>query len=294
MTNGDVTLQALYQEVKTALGADALSPAERRGRSVREAAFLFAHVFGFRPEELVIRGNGPADPEKAAQLRKLTALRLGGEPLQYLLGAWEFYGLDFAVGPGVLVPRPETELLVDLALRHLPKGGRLVDLCSGSGAVAIAAASQRPGGQCWAVELSPAAYAFLQQNVSHHAAVRVQPVLGDALAPAEWLGQLGATAVDVITCNPPYLTSAEMETLDVGVRHEPKEALAGGADGLHFYRHIPALYHPVLKSGGWLLLEIGWAQGAAVQALVAEAGYAQVTVHKDLSGLDRVVEGRKK
>jgi len=256
-----------------------------------EAAFLFQKAFGLDRGALLARGREIPDPEKAAEFLSLLERRLAGEPLQYLLGEWEFLGLPFRVGPGVLIPRPETELLAEAALaaaEGLPSPA-LLDLCSGSGCLPVALGNRRPDAQVWGVELSPEAMDYFRQNIGRNRCGNVTAVLGDVFALPE---EIARRRYQVITANPPYVRRDLLPTLQAEVRREPAMALDGGEDGLDFYRRLPRLCLPLLVPGGTLLLEIGEDQGAAVPALMAAAGYRDVTVKKDLSGLDRVVLGR--
>ncbi len=216
-------------------------------------------------------------------LAEWTCRRLAGEPLQYLLGEWEFWGLTFAVGEGVLIPRPDTEILVEQGLAALNgvEAPRVLDLCAGSGCVALALAHERPDAAVTAVEWSPAAYGYLEKNIAALGG-RVTPRRADVLAPPP--GDWGA--FDLITANPPYLTGEEMAALPPEVRHEPPQALSGGADGLDFYRAIRAMWLPLLKPGGTLAMEIGWRQGEQVSTLFAPFSPRVV---KDYGGNDRVV-----
>ena len=209
--------------------------------------------------------------------------RLAGEPLQYLLGEWEFWGLTLAVGEGVLIPRPDTEILVEQGLAALAgvEAPRILDLCAGSGCVALALAKERPDAAVTAVEWDPAAWCWLTKNLAAYGDI-VAPLRADVLAPPpEGLGLF-----DLITANPPYLTAEEMTVLSPEVGHEPPQALLGGDDGLAFYRAIRAHWLPLLKPGGTLAMEIGWQQGESVSALFAP--YAPRVV-KDYGGNDRVV-----
>lgn len=223
-----------------------------------------------------------ASPDRAVP-EDLVIRRLQGEPLQYLLGEWEFWGMTFAVGKGVLIPRPDTEILVEEGLAALQgtEAPRVLDLCAGSGCVALALAQERPDAAVTAVEWDPAAYAYLEKNVAALGG-SVTPARADVLAPppAGWGG------FDLITANPPYLTAEEMTALSPEVRREPPQALFGGKDGLDFYRAIRDRWLPLLKPGGTLALEIGWRQAGAVCAIFAPCA---PRVRKDYGGNDRVV-----
>ena len=253
-----------------------------------EAAELMCDVLGISRTQLPLKMDEPVASEQAAQLDELAARRLAGEPLQYLLGQWEFFGLPFEVGQGVLIPRPDTELLVELTLERLPETGTLslLDLCSGSGCVAVALACSREGAAVTAVERSPEAFAYLTRNIARNAAA-VTPVCADLF---EW--QPHGT-FDAIVSNPPYIPTHQLPGLQREVQREPAMALDGGEDGLVFYRAICTRCLPWLRPGGWLLCEIGFDQGAAVRALFEGAGLADVQVHQDLGGNDRVVLGRR-
>lgn len=283
--DGAGSLEQLYR-----LGRRMLAGGEP-GNSPMEAAFLFQKALGLDRGALLARGRENADPDRAKEYLTLVERRLAGEPLQYLLGEWEFFGLPFQVGPGVLIPRPETELLVEAALaavEDLPSPA-LLDLCSGSGCVPVALGSCRPDAQVWGVELSPAAMDYFRRNITTNSCGNVTAVPGDVLAlpPA-----VTERRYQVITANPPYIRRGELPGLQAEVQREPALALDGGEDGLDFYRRLPALCYPLLAPGGLLALEIGEDQGAAVSALVSQAGFCQVMVKNDLSGLARVVLGR--
>lgn len=284
--DGAGCLERLYR-----LGRQALSRREA-GDSPMEAAYLFEKVFGLDRGGLLARGKEPADPEKAAEYLALLDRRLAGEPLQYLLGEWEFFGLPFWVGPGVLIPRPETELLVETALAEVEgiPSPALLDLCSGSGCIPIALGHSRPDANLWGVELFPAAMDYFRRNLERNRSRNIAAVLGDALAPPP---EVTGRQYRAITANPPYIRRDALPTLQAEVTREPAMALDGGADGLDFYRRLPGVCLPLLSPGGALLLETGDDQGETVAALMAAAGYREVTVKKDLSGLDRLVLGRK-
>jgi len=256
----------------------------------REARLLLACALGTDPDRLPLEPARPVPPEAEQRYLELCARRAAGEPLQYLLGRWEFYGLSFEVGPGVLIPRPETELLVDTALELLSGAAapRVADLCAGSGCVAAAVAAHLPaGGRVTAVEKFPRALEYLRRNTAGCPAVQV--LEDDVLAPAH----PPRDPFDLICSNPPYVTAEEMTSLQPEVRREPAAALYGGQDGLDFYRAIPVVWRPMLRPGGWLALEIGSGQGPAVCGLLRRAGYARVECRSDLAGLPRVVLGQK-
>ncbi len=280
------TLRTLYAEGRKHLTA--LPPG---CPPEKEALLLLEHTTGCGRVELGLQPDRVMESEQAQSYLHAVARRLAGEPLQYILGSWEFYGLPFSVGDGVLIPRPETELLVDLALQ---KGSsqplQMLDLCSGSGCVALACAHHRPNWQVTALELSPIAFGYLQRNLARLGLSNVTAVQGDAMQPR---AALPPVAYGLITANPPYIPTAELPGLAPEVRREPAMALDGGPDGLDFYRAFATLYLPLLQPGAWLLLELGYTQGQAVAALLQQAGFTQIELHNDLSGIARVVAGRK-
>lgn len=230
----------------------------------------------------------PADQERVAQLMQR---RMSGESVARIIGEREFYSLPFRLGPATLEPRPETEMLVDLALTHLPEGGHLLDLGTGTGCIPIAILANRPDATGTASDLSADALAVAQDNAARNGvADRLSFAQGSWFEALTALEGRGEERFDLIVSNPPYIASAVVETLAPEVRdHDPRLALDGGPDGLAPYRIIAADSGGWLKPGGRVLLEIGYDQGAAVAGLMTAQGFAQVAVHKDLNGLDRVV-----
>lgn len=254
-----------------------------------DAAQLLRWLSG-QDQAWLIAHTGDACPEDW-QARSVDALhRLeNGEPLQYLLGEWEFYGLPLAVGPGVLIPRADTETIVEtclLALAPVP-GPAIWDLCSGSGAIALALASRRPDARILAAELSEEALPYLRQNIAALAPDQVTAVQTDVLT------QLPDGLCDLIVSNPPYITGADMQTLSPQVRREPELALYGGEDGLRFYRQLTHSCYDHLRPGGWLIFEIGYDQGESVPALLRQRGFDQVFCRNDLAGVPRCAGGRR-
>lgn len=224
------------------------------------------------------------DRQSVNRIEELARRRTNGEPLQYLIGEWEFYGIPFFVGEGVLIPRPETELLIDRTLEFTDgkKGLKIADLCSGSGCIAVTLALNTEESRVIAVEKSAAAYEYLKRNIErNHAAVDAR--LGDAAEFCE--------KCDIVVSNPPYIKSSVIPSLSREVLKEPKTALDGGADGLFFYKTFAKNAPNMLKNGGKLLLEIGFDQGAEVENLLKSAGFSGVEIFKDLSGNDRVIIG---
>lgn len=243
--------------------------------------------------DLRIPGNmeKDVDLEISNSVVKMLARRVGGEPLQYILGEWEFFGLTFMVGEGVLIPRQDTEVLVETAIR-LAEGifkPRIIDLCSGSGCIPIAVESMVPNAVIYAVENSEQAFRYLQENIKLNNS-SVKAFCYDAL-DEEKVKSFGE--VDIITANPPYLTRYDMENLDSSVIHEPPEALYGGKDGLCFYRALTAIWKNVLRENGAIIYEVGEHQASEVAKIMLDNGFSNLKIIKDLCGKERVVTGIK-
>ncbi len=246
-----------------------------------EAGEIIREVCGVHPLQAV-----EITAEQKQKIDEITAKRAEGIPLQYIFGKWEFYGYEFFVGEGVLIPRPETELLIDIAVDNLTKDSTMLDLCSGTGCIPVSCAKET-GCKAYAVELYDKAFSYLEKNIAHNKA-DVTAVKGDALDNSHF----GDIVFDAIFSNPPYLTGEEMETLQREVRHEPETALYGGKDGLDFYRQLFLLWSPRLKDGGIFAVEVGDSQGGQVKTLMEEAGFSAEII-PDLHGIGRVVLGRK-
>lgn len=265
-----------------------------------ECRCIFEDIMGIDSLGLVIHGEDLADETKLKRALELTERRVNGEPLQYLLGEWEFYGMPFKVGEGVLIPRPDTEILVDTVLDFFIKAGNkspeIVDLCSGSGCIATAIQKNMPMSKVTAIELSSEAFPYLVENIRRNG-VDVKIMKGDVLngdmlrnfADPDDYGEY--RKVDCIVSNPPYLTEKEMGELQTEVRCEPQTALYGGTDGLKFYRVIACLWKEILAMGGLIAFEIGFEQGEAVADILKKSGYSDIKIIKDLGGNDRVVIG---
>ncbi len=230
-------------------------------------------------------------PAQEEALRALVRRRAEGEPLQYLLGEWEFYGLRLFVGKGVLIPRPDTETLVDTILSQVPEDAplRILDLCTGSGCIALALAKHLPLAEVHALDYSERALDYFHKNRALHDL----PVTAHAGDVREAETAAAFRDFDVIVSNPPYLTAEEMASLQREVAHEPALALAGGTDGLRFYRDITRLWKASLRPGGILAYEVGDRQAQDVRALLEAGGFRDVQIVPDPGGLERVVWGRK-
>ena len=228
--------------------------------------------------------DGPSAAE-AARLSALAERRAAREPLQYILGEWDFMDFTLKVGPGVLCPRADSEIVCESALALLQGRERPVvyDLCAGTGCLGLGIARHSPGALVTCVEKSPEAWHYLTANTAQ---TGVRTVQADVFTCYKTLPAEGA---DLIISNPPYLTGAEMRALMPETAQEPAMALDGGADGLDFYRLLTEKYRDAVRPGGWLVLEIGYAQGPAVLALGAACGWVNTSCRKDYGGNDRAV-----
>ena len=224
-----------------------------------------------------------------AKLWDAVERRLSGEPLQYIIGEWDFYNCTFRLGEGVLIPRPETELLVDETLKFLKERSdgekTVIDLCSGSGCIAISVAKNCPDAKVLAVEKSPAAFEYLKQNAVLNQ-VKVSAFNDDIL---EGCGHLTKGRFDVVVSNPPYVRKDELQTLQKEVLREPACALDGGEDGLVFYRAISDRWLPLVKPGGLLIVECGEDQAEDVKSIFAAASDGEVYTLDDFAGIHRAV-----
>jgi len=251
-----------------------------------ENRILLCHALGLTRVGLITNAERSVSAEEAAQLAALVERRLAGEPIAYIVGQREFYGLPFRVSPAVLIPRPDTELIVELSLERLAPRARMLDMGTGSGAIAVAVAHTRPDAQVTALDLSDEALAVARANAAANGA-KVRFLRSD------WFGALEGDTFDLIASNPPYIASGDEHLVQGDLRFEPSGALTDFADGLSALRTIVQGAPMHLEGGGWLLLEHGYDQAAAVRALLAQAGYTDVQSWQDLSGIERVSGGRR-
>ncbi|CAA9347405.1 MAG: Peptide chain release factor N(5)-glutamine methyltransferase [uncultured Lysobacter sp.] len=252
-----------------------------------DAELLLMHALGVARTRLFTHADAPVAPGSAEHFAALVQRRVAGEPVAYLVGCRGFWSFDLEVTPATLIPRPETELLVELALQRIPvdRPVAVADLGTGSGAIALAIANERLRAQVVATDASQAALEVAKRNAARLGIGNVEFRLGD------WCAALDRRRFDLIASNPPYIASGDMHLREGDLRFEPTAALASGPDGLDAIRAIAAQAPGHLLPGGWLLVEHGWEQGPAVRAVFTAAGFGQVATVRDLEQRDRVTLG---
>lgn len=283
MVSAGMRPQEAVREIEARLTAAGCPDADFDGRE------LFRLVTG---ADLRL-ADQPLTAAQADRLETLTVRRADREPLQYLCGSWPFLDFELAVGPGVLCPRADTEVVAEAAAGLLAgvQKPKVLDLCAGTGCLGLGVKRFCPDAVVTSLEKSPEAFRYLEQNAKnalHRPAAT--PVRGDLFTYWETLPE---GELDLIVSNPPYLTAAEMQQLQPEVAREPAMALEAGADGLVFYRAIAEHYQKALRPGGALALEIGWQQREAVTALLAENGWVEIACKKDYGGNDRCITARR-
>lgn len=260
-----------------------------------ENRILLMHALQLSRIQLITQDERIIDAGQAQQLAILFGRRLRGEPIAYIIGQREFYGLQLEVTPDVLIPRPETELLVELALQHLPADARqqlsVLDLGTGSGAIAIAIAHSRPDLEVSALDLSSAALAVAGRNAARHLPANHGQF---QLLQSNWYSALDDRQFDVIVANPPYIVAGDRHLAEGDLRFEPQDALTDHADGLSALRNIVDGASRHLKPGGWLLMEHGYDQAPAVRALLQAQQFEAVQSWQDLAAIERVSGGRRR
>lgn len=265
--------------VAQAMAASALDAVDTR--------VLMRHAFGVDAAWLIAHATDALTAGQRAAFSALAARRHAGEPVAYITGTREFYGREFAVTPAVLIPRPETELLVEWALEKIaPRAeAHVLDLGTGSGCIAISIACERPRASVMAVDQSAAALEVARSNAQRNGVSNVSFLRSD------WFSALGAQRFDCIVANPPYIADGDAHLAQGDLRFEPAAALSSGRDGLDAIRLIVAQALPYLQAGGWLALEHGYDQAAQCRQLLEEAGYTQVFSQCDLAGIERISGG---
>jgi release factor glutamine methyltransferase len=266
---------------------EALQAAVQRLGDRVDAEVLLAYALSKSRSWLIAHADDALSAEHASAYTVLVEQREAGEPIAYITGRRGFWSLDLEVTPATLIPRPETELLVEQALERLPvdKDVRIVDLGTGTGAIALAIARERPRARVVATDASAQALAVAQRNAERHGIKNVSFAHGD------WFAPLGDQRFDVIVSNPPYIESHDPHLNQGDLRFEPISALASGEDGLHDIRRIIHDAGHYLLPEGWLLFEHGWNQGEAVRMLLCGASFAKVSTMRDLEDRDRVSMG---
>lgn len=275
------TVAALLRE-----SATRLKPTSQSARL--DAELLLAHALGWQRVRLYGDPGTVVQPETIERFEELLREREAGRPVAHLVGTREFWSMRLTVTPDTLVPRAETELLVECALKRLPAGEprRVLELGTGTGAVALALARERPRAAVTAVEFSEAALAVAKYNALVQGLARIEFLFGD------WFGPVAGRRFDAVVSNPPYVADQEWLVRQFDLRHEPDLALRGGRDGLAAIRRIVEAAPAHLAADGWLVLEHGFRQGPAVARLFQAAGFTGVTTYRDMPGQPRVTEGR--
>jgi release factor glutamine methyltransferase len=264
---------------------EALALARQLGIERLDAQLLIAHLSGRTRTGVIADRDAVLDPSQQEAIAQAFARRAAGEPLAYLVGEREFHGLSLQVTPDVLVPRPDTETLVEWALELIDERMRIVDLGTGSGAIALALKRARPAAEVLATDASAAALAVAQGNARRLG-------LDVSFRASHWWQALGAERFQLAVSNPPYIAEGDVHL--AALAHEPQLALTSGADGLDAIREIVAGAPTHLEEGAWLLLEHGHDQGAAVRRLLQDGGFVEVVTRRDLAGIERVSGGRLK
>jgi release factor glutamine methyltransferase len=288
-----MTIRQILNEAKERLGdIDVSNPA-------LEVAWLYEKQTGIKFNNLPMLYHNPAPIDLSGFWNDI-ARRSAGEPLQYILGEWEFYGLNFKISKGVLIPRADTEVLVEVSLEYLQrlmqpehqKSPRILDLCIGSGCISVAIAMNCKDCNVWGVDISDIALDYAKQNINLHGVQqRVFAIKGDMLT--RQCDKPLADSFDLIVCNPPYISTEQLSSLDESVKnYEPLLALDGGSDGLDFYRAF-SLWLPNLKVGGMAAFEVVFKQSEQVAKLLAEIGLHDIFIKKDYAGVNRIVGGLK-
>lgn len=256
-----------------------------------EAEILLGAALGRTRSFLIAHADEPVlDCEATDRYESHVTRRSHGEPIAYIVGEKEFWSLPLLVGPDVLVPRPETELVVERALVHLPEGtrGRVLDLAAGSGAIALAIARERPLCTIVGTDVSAAAVAIARENATRLGLANVE------LRAGSWFAPVAGQWFDLVASNPPYIAEGDPRVEPAVRRYEPHVALFAGSSGLEALQEIVACAPAHLTPGGWLVVEHGNTQGSAVRALLDAAGFDSIATHRDLGGVERCTEGRRK
>jgi release factor glutamine methyltransferase len=270
--------------------SESLLAAAARTVERRDAELLLAAATSQTRTQLIARSDVPLPRDAIARFETLRARRAAGEPVAYLLGRREFWSLEFEVTPAVLVPRPETELLVERALALRPASAAMVaDLGTGSGAIAIALAHERPAWRVTATDVSPDALEIARRNGERHVPGRIEWLRG---VPADWYAPVAGRRFDLLVSNPPYIAADDPVLTGEGLRFEPRVALTPEGDGFAALLTLINGAPGHLLPGGWLALEHGERQGEQTRQALVARGFTHVTSHRDLAGRERITEGQ--
>lgn len=258
---------------------------------VFEAKQIIKHITGYSNAQILANYTSRLTEFQENNLTVIIKQRQVHYPLQYILGKWDFFGRSFFVGPGVLIPRPDTETVIEQCLKTVKgkENPKILDLCSGTGCIGITLAAECKDAEVVCLEKYMEAIEYIIKNIAHNETFNARPLQGDVFESTA-----AENKYDLIVSNPPYISAKEMKSLQAELSFEPETALFGGEDGLVFYKAITENYKNSLNSGGTLLFEIGASQGAAVSKILQENGFLNVTVIKDLAEHDRVVFGTVK
>ncbi len=282
-----MTVAELYKQTKDELCSAGVPESEENAR------LLLEEYYGIKRIDLLATPEKVVDEANHDEFRSALERRKKREPIQHILGKTTFMGLDFKITPDVLIPRPDTEILVEEVLRNLNDGNRVLDLCTGSGCILISLLKYSNATAGVGVDISPAALAIAKENAESILGERAEFICGDLFEPVKELAP-EESQFDIIVSNPPYIKTDVIKTLEPEVKdHEPMIALDGLNNGLYFYEKIIPEAPKYLSPGGMLFFEIGYDQGEEVSGLMKEQGYVDVNIVKDYAGLNRVVYGTK-
>ena len=279
-----MTLQSIYTKIKDALNSSGIED------SGFEAKLILKRYLNISDSQFLTLYNREIEKEKELLIEKAVQKRKERYPLQYILGEWDFYKYTFKVGEGVLIPRSDTEILVEKAVEYLKntKNPQVLDLCAGSGCIGISIAKDYPHSTVTLVEKFDSAFTYLLENIELNNAKNAKALNGDVLK-----GDASDGIYDLIVSNPPYIPPNEMDIISPETNFEPETALLGGEDGMLFYKAIIENYKKSLKKGGMLGFEVGINEDEALANLLKEALFENITVTKDFNGINRVVTAIK-
>lgn len=253
---------------------------------VFEAKQIIKHITGLRSSEILMNYTKELTEFQSNNLTAILRQRELRYPLQYIFGEWSFYGRDFYVGPGVLVPRADTETVIEVCTEYLKdkKEPKILDLCAGSGCIGITLAKEKEDSGCLMVEKYPEAMRYAEKNITRNKAENARVIAGDVLE-----GTASGEKYDLIVSNPPYIAENGTEEVSPETKYEPETALMGGTDGLKFYKAITENYKDSLKENGMICFEVGIGQADSVKEILNAAGFNDIDVKKDLNGIERAV-----